>query len=108
MVQDKGLEMKELLESTLFRDSENKEDVNLPQKLAGKFAKTLTGTLQRLSDILSDDISDRGEWEKRVHNLRENMERKWSRIKSGFESFFRRDKKHEKKRYRFNKWWPSL
>jgi hypothetical protein len=32
---------------------------NFPQKLAGKFTKTLTGTLRRLSDILSDDTSDK-------------------------------------------------
>ena len=97
MLQDKGRELKDLFDKTVFNDGE-KESENFPQKLAGKFAKTLTGTLRRLSDILSDDISDKGKWEKRVHNLRENMERKWNGLKSNFQSFFRREKKEEQKK----------
>jgi hypothetical protein len=97
MLQDKGRELKELFEKTGFNDGE-KEVESFPQKLAGKFAKTLTGTLRRLSDILSDDISDKVEWERRVHNLRENMERKWNGLKSNFQGFFRREKKEELKK----------
>ena len=97
MLQDKGRELKELFEKTVLNDGD-KEAESFPQKLAGKFAKTLTGTLRRLSDILSDDISDKVEWERRVHNLRENMERKWNGLKSNFQGFFRREKKEELKK----------
>ena len=31
MLQDKGLEMKELVEKTLFRDADNKDDTSFPQ-----------------------------------------------------------------------------
>jgi hypothetical protein len=98
MMKDKGAEMKELFEKTIFRQSEKDSDsANFPEKMIGKFSKTLRGTLQRLSDILSDDISGKEDWEKRVHNLRENMERKWTGLKNKFDSFFRQEKQEEKK-----------
>ena len=98
MMKDKGAEMKELFEQTLFRQTEkDSESANFPEKLIGKFSKTLRGTLQRFSDILNDDISDKADWERRVHNLRENMERKWNGLKNKFDGFFRQEKQEEKK-----------
>ena len=66
--------MKDILSTAIFS---NKEAENFPQKLAGKFSKTLTKTLRRLSDLMSDDPSDidKPEWEKRVHKLRVSRRR---------------------------------
>ena len=86
--------MKDILSTAIFS---NKEAENFPQKLAGKFSKTLTKTLRRLSDLMSDDPSDidKPEWEKRVHKLRVNIEKKWDGLKNNFENFFKREVKEE-------------
>ena len=92
--QDKSRELKEILSAAFYSE---KDSVNFPQKLAGKFSKTLTKTLRRLSEILDDDVSDKATWESRVHDLRHSIEKKWSGLKSSMESFFKRDLTREEK-----------
>ena len=92
--QDKSRELKEVLSAAFLSE---KDSVTFPQKLAGKFSKTLTKTLRRLSDILNDDVSDKAKWESRVHDLRLGIEKKWNGLKSSVESFFKRDQMIEEK-----------
>jgi hypothetical protein len=42
----------------------------------------------------------KGEWERRVHGLRESIEKKWSGLKNNFENFFSRKQKQEEKKSR--------